>query len=211
MAITYPRQLLSYHLSECSIELNENTSYSLSRGNLLNVSQFVPETWQIVVTTGLLYPEQQMPWSAWKKSLRGGMQTFIAYDTKRQRPQAYPNANSPADIGAGWNGTATVVSRTPTQIRVSGIPATYQAKAGDRIGLEENGKYGYYEIIEDATVSAGTLLLSVFPFVHTTLFTTSAVARLWRPTCQFILDWQSWAEPTTREAAPISFQGYQRL
>jgi hypothetical protein len=83
---------------------------------------------------------------------------------------------------------------------------------GDHLALEENGKYGFYEILEDKTANgSGVVTLTVAPFIHTTLFSTAATARLWQPKAEFIIDWQSWKEQATLNPTPISFEAYQVL
>ncbi|TPK38703.1 hypothetical protein [Mesorhizobium sp. B2-5-3] len=215
MTITYPRDLPDYQLTECTFDLMDNVSSSASgKGLQINLSQVVDPTWKATIQTRLRKPTEYAStaiWSAWKKSLRG-MKPFVAYDFGRPNPIAYLTAAASTDIAPAWNGTATVTSLGLSgALGLSGLPATYQAKVGDRVGLEEGGHYGYYEVLEDKTAVAGVATLTVAPFLHTTVFTTAAVARLWRPKCQFILDWNSWSAPATRDFGAISFNAYQRL
>lgn len=214
MAITFPRELPSYHMSECWIDLSENVSAVPSgKGNRINLSQINDPLWNGTFLTGILQTDVQAVWSAWRKSLRGGLKTFIAYDVRRKTPYAYPNAKVPADVEAGWDGLAGVTSLGLSgALGLSGLPASYQAKVGDRIGLTQNSNYGYYEVLEDATANlSGAMTVNVTPFLHTGLFTTSAVARLWQPRCQFIIDPSSWSEDGSKEPTPVSFRGYQKL
>lgn len=147
--------------------------------------------------------------------MRGGLKDFTAWDLNRSWPLAYPTAGASIDISAGWDGTATVASiGTGGAISLSGLPTTYKAKVGDRMGLNETVSgityYGYFELLEDATASGGAATLNVAPFVHS-VFTASAVATLWRPVCRFIIDWQSWQESGSADRKPFSFEAYQRL
>lgn len=212
MAITYPRDLPSYDLAECSFNLDDNVSMSPSaRGLVLNRTQTLDPVWRAVITSGLLQTDMRAIWSAWKKSL-GGLRPFVAYDLQHPMPRAYPTATAPGHISAGWNGTADVTALgAGGALSLAGLPSTYKAKAGDRIGIEQAGRYGYYEILEDKTALAGAVTLTLAPFLHTTVFTTAATARLWRPKCQFVLDWNSWQETTVPEPTPITFQAVQLL
>ncbi|TPN79961.1 hypothetical protein [Mesorhizobium sp. B1-1-2] len=214
MTITFPRELPDYLLTECSFDLLDNVSSSSSRKGLqINLSQVVDPTWKATIQTRVRkhFDPQQAVWSAWKNSLRG-LKSFVAYDLARPRPLAYPNAAASTDIAAGWDGTATVTSLGLSgALGLSALPTAYQAMVGDRVGLEEGGHFGYYEVLENKTAVAGVATLTVVPFLHTTIFTTAAVARLWRPKCQFILDWNSWSAPATTQSGAVSFNAYQRL
>lgn len=219
MAIIYPRPLPSDALTNCTFDLLDATAYSPSaRGLKMNVSQTADPVWKASIASRPLNwmdGSDLAEWSAWKKSMRGGLKDFTAWDLNRARPLAYQAASGPADISSGWDGTATVSSvGTGGELGLSALPATYQAKVGDRIGLKETvggvTYYGYYEALEAATASSGAVTLTVAPLIHR-VFTTSAVATLWRPVCRFIIDWQSWQESGSADRKPFSFEAYQRL
>ncbi len=172
--------------------------------------------WRFRLSTYTLRPPALAEWISWKNSLRGGLRTFVASDSRRSAPLTYPTATAPGDVSSGWSGTATVTSvGTSGALGLSGLPTAYQFKAGDRIGLEQGSplRRGYYEVLEDVTASGGAATVTVAPFLHTGIFTTSATARIWRPTCELVIDWQSWTEtegdiPTF---AAISFEAWQKL
>lgn len=214
MAITYPRELFSYSLSEGALELADNVAMSPSgNGTFINLSRVNDPVWLYRLTSGLIYPADVAAWSAWAKSLQGGLKTFLAYDVRRRAPLAYPDAEGPSDIAAGWSGLATATALgLGGALALSGLPAYYTLSAGDRIGLEQGGRYGYYEIIETVTAtSGGVATVTVIPFLHTVYFTTSAVVRVWRPKAKLVLNWSSWREPTTQEPQQISFTAFQRI
>lgn len=212
MAITYPRQLPSnVRMVECWFDLVDDLAFSISgKGSKINLSQVNDFLWRGNFKTPPLERDDAPIWQAWHKSLRGGLKTFIAYDVRRANPYAYPAAVTPADIGAGWVGTAVVTSLDLSgAISLSGLPALYKFKAGDRVGLEQNTNYGYYECIEDATAVAGVVTVTVTPFLHTGFFTNAAICRVWRPWCQFLIG--EWTEQGTVEISPVMFTGAQRL
>lgn len=202
-------------MQECWFDLIDNVSLSPSGRNqtLINLSQTSDPVWRGQFVTGLLDARSERPiWSAWHKSLRGGLKTFVAYDVRHATPLAYPAAKVSTDIQGGWNGTAAVSSLSGAMLGLSGLPNNYQFKVGDRVGLEQSGKYGYYEVMEDVTANgSGVASITVAPFLHTGLFTTLAVCRVWRPVCQFVIDQSSWNEQGTVEITPVSFNGFQRL
>lgn len=212
MAITYPRQLINNsRIQECWFDLIDDVAFSPSgRGSKINLTQVNDFIWKGNFKTPPLERSEAPVWQAWHKSLRGGLKTFIAYDIRRANPYAYPAAITPADIGAGWTGTAVVTALGLSgAISLSGLPAAYNFKCGDRLGLEQNTNYGYYECIEDTTAVAGVATVTVTPFLHTGFFTTAAVCRVWRPWCQFLIG--DWMEQGTVENTPITFTGAQRL
>jgi hypothetical protein len=214
VTISYPREIPFPRLVECSFELLDGVTTSPSaRGKFLNRSQVVEPMWKAVISTPPLNRADRAIWGAWKKSLRGGLRSFVAYDLTKSPPRAYPAATSAASISGAWDGTGTVTSiGTSGNITLGALPAGYKAMVGDHLALEENGKYGFYEILEDKTANgSGVVTLTVAPFIHTTLFSTAATARLWQPKAEFIIDWQSWKEQATLNPTPISFEAYQVL
>lgn len=213
MTITYPRSLPSNtRMSECWFDLIDNIAIAPSaKGNFVNLSQTNDPVWQGNFVTGVNERDVRPVWSAWRKSLRGGLKFFVAYDIRHSAPLAYPSAKVPGDISGSWNGLATVAVISGSLLQLAGLPSTYQFKAGDRIGLEQASHYGYYEILEDVTATAGTVTVNVAPFLHSSYFNTSAVCRVWRPVCQFIIDQNSWSEQGTVENTPVAFKGFQRI
>lgn len=214
MAISYPRELPDYKLVKATFNLvSPVASVTSHAGNKVNLSQIVDPTWTLDVQTVPMWAQDKRAWSAWKQSLRGGLRQFVAYDPSRNPPAAYPNATTPAQIGAAWTGTATVTSLGLSgALGLSALPAGYKATAGDRVSLEQSGAIGYYEILEDATANGdGAVTLTVAPFLHTSVFTTAAVARLWQPKAKFVIDWQSWTDETSVELSAISFRAFQRV
>lgn len=209
-----PIPLPDYNLARAAFRLVESVASAASQGGAkVNLSRTSDPVWVFEAETYPLYDDQKRAWTAWKNKLRGGMRQFLAHDETRNPPAAYPSAKASTDISAGWDGTATVASVGDSgALGLSGLPAGYEAKEGDRIGLEQDGHYGYYEVVEDATADGfGDVTLTVAPFLHTSIFDTDATARLWLPLCMFIIDWQSWQEDTTGRPTPVSFRAFQRV
>lgn len=212
--MTTPLPLPNYQLVQCTFTLQEPVASVASHGGTkLNLTQVSDPVWTLAVTTRSLRDEERRAWTVWKNQLRGGLRGFTAYDVTR-KPLAYPAAQSSTDIASGWDGTANVASvGLSGALGLSGLPANYQIKAGDRIGLESaEGHIGYHEANEDQTASAaGEVTVSVSPLLYASLFTTGDTARLWLPVAKFIIDWQSWQEDTRGGPTPISFKAYQRV
>lgn len=213
MAIAFPRTLPNYRLRRATFRLVDPVvGVSSSSGARVNLTQVADPIWMFDAETVPHWGNERRTWSAWKNSLRGGLNEFIAYDITRNPPLAYPNASSPEDISGGWDGTAIVTAiGLSGELGLSGLPTGYQFSEGDRIGLEEGGARGYYEIVEDTTAVGTSATVTVSPHLHAGIFTNAAVARIWQPVAKFVLDWQSWSAEDTIEPTPISFTAYQRV
>lgn len=207
MAIEVP----FYHFEDCVFALQDNVASSASaRGLVINRTRVFDRTWTLRAKTRPLDRVQRAKWSAWRNDL-GGLNDFLAYDVTLSAPLAYPAALTAADVGAGWDGTATVTSvGLSGLLGVAGLPASYRAMPGDRVGLEQGGYYGYYEVLDEGIAVAGALTLRVAPLLHG-VFTTAATARLWRPKCKFALAGKSWTEAGPVSPSPISFEAEQVL
>lgn len=216
MALTFPREL-PHHEEEdvvrATFTLVDAVRSSASHtGSRINRTRTADPTWTLDFEMRPLSPEEKRPWTAWKNSLRGGLRLFIASDITRL-PGGYPNAKASQDVAAGWSGIATLSSLGASGLLgLSGLPAGYRLRVGDRIGIEQSGHYGYYEVDEDVNASGtGAASVTVSPFLHTRLFSVGALARLWLPKAKFVLDWQSWQDDGGGAPSPISFRATQQV
>jgi hypothetical protein len=203
-------------LTQCTFSILDGTvTTPFDRGISFNITQISDPVWTASVATNIMTLERRQAWNAWKNTLRGGLVRVRMYDVARSFPRAYPDAESAEDVSSGWDGTCAVSAYgTGGSISLSGLPAGYVVTAGDRIGLEQSGRFGYYDVAYGGGGTAngsGALTVTVNPFPHTAYFTTSAVARLWRPYALFRMDWQSWSLPETLDETAASFQAYQVL
>lgn len=188
---------------------------SIGRGLSVNISETAERVWQVEIQTIPLWPqlEPRANWRAWRAKLRGGINLFSTWDVSKPTPLAYPTAAASTDISGAWDGTATVTALGASgALGLSGLPASYVLSAGDYIGLEEGGRYDLYEVATSVTANgSGAVTVSVIPHLRTTVFTTAAVARLWRPVATFIIDPGSWSEGNEVGPSPIFFSGIQRI
>lgn len=218
MALTFPRPLPECGVRSGTLSLAENVAMSPSgKGAFANLTQVNDPVWLFACETFTLRPVPRAEWGAWKNSLQGGLRSFLAFDSRRRAPLAYAGARSSVDIKAGWDGTANVVTLVGGGVlTLSGLPAQYRFTAGDRIGVEQGAplRRGYYEVMEPAGADgAGDAVVTVAPFLHTALFSPGAVARLWRPVCELVLDWNSWRDENggLPRLGTISFSAWQRI
>src|SRR5690606_10340341 len=108
MAITFPRELNSYQLAECTFSIVEGVAPSRAgKGRAITaIDQFDP--WVMArIRTGPLTHAERRAWSAWKNSLRGGMKHFLAYDQARSWLLNYPHG-VPEILAETWDGEAIV-------------------------------------------------------------------------------------------------------
>lgn len=215
MTITYPRTLPDASFSECTFDLNEGTvSARHAKGRASIVTQLNSPMWTAKFTTSEMDFARRETWKAWKSSLRGGVELFLAWDTSMPEPLAYPFGH-PATLAATWDGTATVTALTATTVALAGLPAGYVATAGDRLGLVQSGRYGYFQILETVTMNgSGAGTVTVSPNVNpatSAIFTTAATAVLRRPLCLFQIDAETWSMPVDAILAQASFQATQVL
>lgn len=206
--------LPSTRVVECTFSLDEGVAGAgYNGGKSFNLSEVRDKTWRVKVETAPLNRADRQVWNAWKLSLRGGMNRFRCFDISQMAPLAYEGAQTPQEIASGWAGTAAVTTLGLSgALTLGGVPAGYVAFIGDRVELSQGGFTALYEIIAPATAtSGGALALSVAPFLHTSTFTTAAVARLWRPRALFIMDHTSWSHQVVADPTPATFEGYQVL
>lgn len=209
-------ELPNYKLRECLFTRQDSVARSRwNNGLQSSATETASPIWRGKFSTAPLSEERRAEWHAWLGKLRGGLDTFTAYDKTKPYPRAYPGVTASTGVSAGWNGTATVSSLGASgALGLASLPAEYQVKAGDPVGLEEGGRYGYYIASADVTANgSGVVTISVRPYLHTGLFTTSAVARLFRPLCAFTLDADSFGDGGSSWLAPspVSFMGTQIL
>lgn len=209
MAISYPRDLHSYELIESTFELITFVGINrLENNRAISAVDHLDPYWEAKFITRRLYQHERAAWKAWKDSLRGGMQAFLAYDITRKYPIAYPNG-VPEIIATTWNGQGDVTALSGRLITCTGAPSGFTLKPGDMVGLVESGAYGLFRVTEEV-VATSSIAIPVEPLIPLTLFSTSAVAYLYRPKAMFTLDPESWDGPANMDFASISFSAIQR-
>ncbi len=213
MTITFPRDLPAGKLLECSFDLIDPiATVASSAGQKLNQTQIVDPIWRATIATSNLERADRAIWRAWRKSLRGGLNRFLAFDFARRAPIAFWSATSPADISAAWDGTATVDTLGAAgALTLSNLPNGYTISADDPIGLVENGTYGYFSALETVSEVAGVATVQVAPLEHFPAFTVAASAVLWRPQAMFSTNWDSWSLPEIDGNSAARFTAVQRL
>ena len=212
MAITFPRELPFMPNVESTFELDPGTAVARHARGLAGTTSRVREPlWTVRFATEPLTIADKAAWQAWYNSLGGGLKLFLGWDVTRHQPLAYPNG-VPTIIAGTWDGTASVTSlATPGQIAVTGAPAAFALRPGDRVGLVESGRYGFFEVAEAATANgSGAMAIPIQPLVQP-LFTAAATAVLHRPRCKMMVMAGTFSCPGVGGLAPVSFQASQVL
>jgi hypothetical protein len=174
MTVTHPREFPDTILTECTVTLDEGLVMARhSRGRAGTISQIAQPNWTARINTGGMGPQRRATWESWRNSLGG--RPFLAWDTSLPEPLAYMNGH-PAIIAGTWNGTGTIASMTADTIALAGVPANFVAHVGGRVGLVQNGRYGYYSIISStwggpaiAPLTGATVAASAVPGPNGTL------------------------------------------
>lgn len=212
MAITFPRELLSYALVDASFVLDRGVITARHHKGLAGTDSQVREPlWVLGFETPPMPLGERKAWSAWLNSITGPGRYFLAWDASLQQPLLYPDG-VPSIIATTWDGTATVTGLgTAGAIAVSGVPAGFSLRDGDKVGLVQSGVYGLYEVNETCTASgATTMTVPVQPLVQP-MFTTSATAVLYRPKAKFKLDPSSVEIDGSIHHSPVKFRAAQVL
>lgn len=136
-------------------------------------------------------------------------ETFRAFDTTRPRPLEYlkgPLAGTRAGGGV-FNGTATITARTTTTLTVSGLPATFQFRAGDYVEVRKSATLvSLHRIRADAQAnSSGIVTLSIRMNLDIGVFTLPLTANFEKPAFLAQIDGGSWSISRQKTARGIGF------
>lgn len=206
-------EIHSYRLAQSTFSFIEGVSLSRNTGGkvIAAVEYADPHLRASFETPRLTIPERH-PWEAWKDSLRGGLNSFLAYDVSRAEPLAYPGG-IPEILDASWNGQGIASSLSAHVITASlqaAAPSDLTMTAGDHIGLIQSGRYWIGTVAETATASSSSIAVAVNPAVPLNIFSAATVV-FWRPRAEFILISSSWSNPVDMGFAPISFEAVQKI
>lgn len=205
------KELHSYVLNESTFTFVDQVSLSRSQGGkAVAVVEYGDSYLRTRFTTLRLYLHQRHAWEAWKDGLRGGLNSFLAWDASRPEPLAYPNGVPEIKAGT-WDGKGTVSAIAANLITAAGAPEGFKVSAGDHLGLVQSGRYGLYRVAADATAGEATIAVPVEPVIPLNIFSSAATVVFWRPQAEFILLSETWSNPVTAEFAPISFEAVQRI
>lgn len=215
MAITYPRSLPAGRWFETAdFKLGEMASTNTLRSGAIQTMELGEALWSGVFRTFAIEAKDRQMWQAWAMSLRLG-KTFLAFDPEKEFPAAY--GEDVLDLlragGGAFDGTATLSAYTATSVTLVGLPASYQAKAGDMLSFPWSTVRALHQAIEDGAASAaGVVTLSVEPPVRTSPAPgVSATVDLVRPACVMQMKPGTFTAPGGFERQPVSFEAVQKI
>jgi hypothetical protein len=212
MAITFPRDLPSVlRVPGESFRLERFMQTNRFRGGSDDVIEVADPRWRLSWSLGDVDDATYQELEAFFESLIGGAREFLAYRRNRPRPRLYRSGFSGESRhgGGAFDGSATVTALSATQVTLATLPSAFALKAGDMVGLVEDGRYGLHMALEDATAVGGVVTLTVEPKIKTNLFSTSATAQFDRPKAKMILT--DWNGERAHERLPMTIDAYQRL
>ena len=213
MAITYPRALPQ------TIRWVRST-FSLPRGNAVNqlntgviqAMEVSEPLWRVAFESEPLAWAERRAWGAWERTLRGGAGAFLAHDWMGSYPIAYGGSAAALTkaTGGAWTGTGIITARTAFTLTMSGLPASYQAKAGDRLSYEWGLGRAYHEVVEDvAANSSGVITVTVEPYLREPYPSISTTVTLIRAPIVLKMVPDTWSAPDDLGPQRISFEAVQ--
>lgn len=217
MTITYPRDFPVAEVVAASCSFDYTTLGSLSRtaaGAITFQERMGGSLWELAMTTKPLNETDYSKWHAWFLSLRGGAESFKAYDPRRCYPLAYGPAVFNlirASNGLPFDGTCNVVAVTGSTIQLADLPDSYVLSVGDYISFPWLGGRALVKALEPSSSGSGGVAIpfAVGPWLRTG-GTLPVVASLVRAYCLMRPKPGSWrGERSGFE--PISFEAIQTL
>lgn len=215
MAIIYPLGLpAGARFYQCEFALDEVQAVNTKRSGEVLAVELADRLWRAKFVTTLCTPDQQGRWQSWRGSLNGSIGSFLVADPNRDYPLAYGAAVLDLDRAGGgaFDGTATLSAWTATTVTLTGLPADYQAAAGDMLSFAWYGSRALHMVVGDAqATAAGVLSVDVVPPVRETPApTVGASVELVSPTCVMRLIPGTFSMPKQgREKSRASFEAVQ--
>lgn len=143
MAITYPYDVLAT-FPGWSTEFDLLYRQEISRTAIGQtfVKDLGSPLWRATYQSRLMKPNELDTWRARLKAMEGGLKQFLGRPTSRCYPIAYPK-------GAGMGNVSDVkiasIGGDRKTITLSGLPAGYQATAGDYIKI---GTHNLHQVVD---------------------------------------------------------------
>ncbi|TDW21074.1 hypothetical protein EV128_12243 [Rhizobium azibense] len=176
MTITFPRVIPDIKYTTADMILDDPVKASESGGRFINYTQLEDPVWRVnLVTSSLLLQSQYAAVEAWWLSLREGLRTVLFRHPHSCYPIAHETNHGPADD----NGS--LVSVTDGNIlAVSGVDPGLTLTPGDRLGVQQSGKY-YIGRVTEVAGSGTTRTITVEPPLFDSVAQAGAVVVFAKP------------------------------
>lgn len=190
-------------------EIQRNDELSGSADGRIWQAQLAPPIWVATVRAGVMTHPEAERLDALVRGLDGTREAFLLCSPLFRAPASDPT-------GAGLSGASVQVSSIATGRRslgLSGLPAGYQLRAGDKLSIDSGAAMYFGEVTEDSTATAGGAIaaLGVFPAVQMSISAPVAVS-LVAPACRVVVrpGTHAVASADGAKSAGCSFQVVQK-
>ncbi|QRM45636.1 hypothetical protein F2982_11290 [Rhizobium sp. BG4] len=200
MAITFPRELPDVGYVTADFLLDDPVKASPSGARLINYTQTEDPAWVASLVTRPLVYSQYAAVEAWWLSLREGLRTVMFRHPFVCYPAAHGDNQAPADDAGNLVSVAD-----GNVLSINSVDAGLSLTAGDRIGLENAGKF-YLGRVTEASGGGTIRTVTVEPPPFDGVAQANAVVRFTRPGLVMRPVPGSWQAPRSNGRYSVSFQ-----
>jgi hypothetical protein len=211
--------------------LNRVEARSPATGGTVDVFERATPRYTWALTVGPLKDGEDGDWTGFFGALRGGQNTFRAYDPFRQRPRNYPSSTDPETVTAdsalvtadsiahaaddtlfAWgNPRLSNVDTAARTVGLQDMAAGAVIKAGDPLSYEDGTNLWRLVATQDATANASGVI-SALPvdLVPVGLASYPAPVSFYRAACEMRIVSESIETPRQRaRGAVVRFEAFQ--
>jgi hypothetical protein len=171
MALDFPAPLpVPHRVATVAFTIDRVLAASRARGGAVQVAERGRSLWRCAFTTAPLKGVHFEAWRAWLDAQRGGLNTFLAFDTQRCRPQAYPGSSWSLVRwdGSPFDGTGDVLTSTGYHVELANLPAGYVVTPGDYLSWPWGSTRTLHRVVQGGIATgAGQITVQVEPDVPT--------------------------------------------
>lgn len=213
--IVYPRDFPACAgIENVSFSTQFQQARSVTGGGTPNVAELGPPMWRGEWSVRTIGREQYAEWSAWLRSLRGGLGTFKGSPFLWKWPLSYPRGFAGLLVaGVQWDGFGSIAAIAPTRdaITIDQVPAGFTLRAGDWLSFA----IGSRQVLHQVTVGAvadggGALTVGVEPTIRPNAVLETPV-RFETPYCEMSIPGDVDLSLSVVKEGRFSFSGLQVL
>lgn len=210
MTISYPLNFFEdTHIFTDNFELKWVQQQSMDRAGRVFTKDLGDPIWIGAFNTGTMSHDDCVEFQARLNSLRGSLETFSAYDTRRPYPRTLPQGGFDDSLC-----TLFAINGSRNEIRVDNIPTGLVPKIGDKLAFTyDTTRRSLHEVVEQPGINGSNVTTSfeVRPNIPVGVTTGTSVT-FSKPDCEMNL------RPGSLQYADagsgmgiISFQGVQSI